>query len=86
MGYALDHAGDVYRMYNPATNQAHVTRDVIWLKRMYYEKMPIALEMVLGPQFILSPNGHGVIRAGESMESEPVDTTPEPTFTKPPET
>ena len=34
VGYAKDHAGDVYRMWDPTTNRVHVTRDVIWLKRM----------------------------------------------------
>ena len=37
IGYALDHEGDCYRMWNPKTNRVHETRDVVWLKRMYYE-------------------------------------------------
>ena len=32
VGYALDHAGNVYRMYNLKTKRVHITRDVIWLK------------------------------------------------------
>lgn len=38
VGYALDHPGDCYRMYDPVTKRVHVTRDVIWLKRMYYQR------------------------------------------------
>ena len=34
--YAVDHAGDVYVMYDPKTKSRHFTRDVIWLHRMYY--------------------------------------------------
>lgn len=35
--YAPNHGGDVYRMWNPKTNRVHFTRDVIWLKRMYFK-------------------------------------------------
>jgi len=38
VGYAVDHPGDCYRMYDPKTQRVHITRDIIWLKRMYYEK------------------------------------------------
>ena len=36
IGYALGHSGDTYRMWDPKTGGVHVTRDVIWLRRMYY--------------------------------------------------
>ena len=35
VGYAPDHAGDVYRMYNPVTNRVIVTRDVKFLGKYY---------------------------------------------------
>jgi hypothetical protein len=38
VGYAKNHPGDMFRMYNPATGGIHETRDVLWLRRMYYEK------------------------------------------------
>jgi hypothetical protein len=38
IGYALDHPEDTYRMWNPETGGVHQTRDVIWMKRMFYEK------------------------------------------------
>ena len=38
VGYALHHAGDCYRMFNPKTKGIHQTRDVQWLKRMYYDQ------------------------------------------------
>lgn len=38
VGYAVDRDSDCVRMYNPETNRVVQTRDVIWLKRMYYEK------------------------------------------------
>jgi Reverse transcriptase (RNA-dependent DNA polymerase) len=37
VGYALGHSGDTYRMWDPKTGGVHVTRDVIWLRRMYYQ-------------------------------------------------
>lgn len=32
VGYATNHAGNVYRMLNPRTNKVLITRDVRWLK------------------------------------------------------
>ena len=36
VGYSKDHDGDCYDMYYPKTNSIYTTRDVIWLRRMYY--------------------------------------------------
>jgi hypothetical protein len=36
VGYSMDHYGDVYYMWNPKTNGVHVTRDIVWLKHMFY--------------------------------------------------
>jgi hypothetical protein len=44
VGYATDHAGDVYYMWNPKTNGIHVTRDIVWLKRMFYPA-PVRCEL-----------------------------------------
>lgn len=38
VGYATDHSGDTYRMYDPTTNRVRITRDVIWLQRMFRQK------------------------------------------------
>ena len=37
IGYAKQHSGDTFRMYNPVTSGVHTTRDVIWLHRKYYQ-------------------------------------------------
>jgi hypothetical protein len=37
VGYDLDHTGDCYRMYDPITERIHITRDIIWLNKMFYE-------------------------------------------------
>ena len=36
VGYAPEHPGDTYRMWNPKTDRVIVSRDVIWLKRMFF--------------------------------------------------
>jgi hypothetical protein len=38
IGYADDHDGDVYRMWNPKTERVRITRDVIWMKQMMFTK------------------------------------------------
>ena len=38
IGYANNHDGDCFRMFNPVTNGVSETLDVIWLRRMFYEK------------------------------------------------
>jgi len=34
-------------MYDPKTQRVHITRDIIWLKCMYYEKPTQTLEVVV---------------------------------------
>ena len=36
--YMDDHDGDVYGMWNPNTGRVTVTRDIIWLQRMYFNE------------------------------------------------
>jgi hypothetical protein len=36
VGYADNHTGDCYEMLNWKTSRILVTRDVLWLKRMYF--------------------------------------------------
>jgi hypothetical protein len=38
VGYATDHDGDIYRMWDPRSKRVQETRDVIWLRRMFYSK------------------------------------------------
>jgi hypothetical protein len=46
VGYANDHTGDCYRMWDANTSRVHETRDIIWLKRMYYTKPTITPEFI----------------------------------------
>jgi hypothetical protein len=36
VGYADEHTGNCYRMYNPVTSRVSVTRDVIWIGCMFF--------------------------------------------------
>jgi hypothetical protein len=48
LGYADDHAGNVYHMWDPITDGVHETRDVTWLKRMFFTSShPTAQELVV---------------------------------------
>ncbi|KAL7556883.1 hypothetical protein ACA910_022399 [Epithemia clementina (nom. ined.)] len=38
IGYAKKHTGDTYLMWDPITKCHHATRDVVWLRRMFYLK------------------------------------------------
>ena len=61
VGYATEHSGDTYRMYDPKTNCIRVSRDVIRLKRMYFEQPPRAQEMTIEPIMF------NVVRGGEQQ-------------------
>ena len=38
VGYAENHSGDCYRMYDPSTRKVHATRDILWLRKMYHDE------------------------------------------------
>ncbi len=68
VGYALDHPGDCYRMWNPETKRVHETRDVIWLRRMFYTTPAKENDIVTGPVNIVDvevPAAEGDNTAGE---------------------
>jgi hypothetical protein len=36
--YCTDRAGDCYKMYDPINNNMYLTREVLWLNRMCFDK------------------------------------------------
>ena len=40
VGHSKNHDGDCYEMWYPKTNSIYHSRDVVWLKRMYYTRAP----------------------------------------------
>jgi hypothetical protein len=49
VGYSLDHMADCYEMLDPVTSRIHQTRDVIWLNRMYYNRVEPTTNIVVEP-------------------------------------
>ena len=67
IGYAKDHAGDVYHMWDPNTNRIHETCDIIWLKRMFFKKPNPAFKVVAPVQF--NPDDpYNDMEAGDNVE------------------
>ena len=51
VGYAINHDSGVYRMWNETTNRVIVSRDVIWLKRMYFLQPTVVPDIINEPTF-----------------------------------
>ena len=49
IGYTNDDAGDCYHVWNPKTNNVRTTRDVLWLKRMYFTRPKTQPHIVIPP-------------------------------------
>ena len=45
IGYTYNHPGDCYKMYDPKTGRTRETRDIIWLKQMFYQQPPNQCEL-----------------------------------------
>jgi hypothetical protein len=71
VGYALDHAGDVYHMWNPKTGWVHETRNVIWLHHLYF-KRPVE-------QYGIMPtlDENKMVQAGESKATQMTESLSE---------
>ena len=51
-GYAVNHSEGVYRMWNPKTNRVLISRDVTWLKRMYYQPRQPPAELTVSVEHL----------------------------------
>ena len=47
VGYPLNHAESTYLMYEPETKGVHISRDVVFLHRMYWKKKTDATKEVI---------------------------------------
>ena len=66
IGYPDNHPWDCYQMWDPKTGGVHMTKDIIWLQRMYFPKAPAgSIEVALGSLMMPEP-----IRIIENDESE----------------
>ena len=74
IGYAKNHAGDCYHMYNPTTGCMAKTRDTMWLHHMYYGKPEASNKVEVYPQ-VTFPFEHEDVEAREGVTlntSEPM--------------
>jgi hypothetical protein len=75
VGYSLDHTADCYEMWNPATSRVHQTRDVIWLNRMYYNRVEpavnnIIIEPKMEPIIVYHTHNPAIAGSGEGTDNE----------------
>jgi hypothetical protein len=77
VGYAIDHEGDCYQMWDLTTKGAHESRDVIWLLRhMHCQKAVQNIDMAMVPLEFATPDSKSREGFGNDTES---DTEPEQT-------
>ena len=63
VGYSTMHAINVYRMWDPLTERVHISRDILWLKRMYFETNR-------NKEISANENGHATV-VGERIVAGP---------------
>jgi hypothetical protein len=68
VGYAEDHSADCYRMWDPKTYSIHDTRDVVWLRRMYFPQRVVGQDDLI--VVVPNPPTAAAIEAGESPDDE----------------
>jgi hypothetical protein len=62
VGYSTNHAGDCYQMWEPVTGGVHDTRDVTWMRRMFFERqtrLGIVIPPMIIPGIDETPTGSG---------------------------
>ena len=75
VGHAENHAADCYRMREPIKHSAHITREIIWLKRMHHSKNEASVH---DPHRTIDVS---ISVAGENQENETTETEEQPTIT-----
>jgi hypothetical protein len=52
VGYCFNQAGDTFRMWYPDTKLVHLSHDIVWTGRMYFDSMQKCLKGLLNIQFL----------------------------------
>ena len=68
VGYNVNSGGDVYRMWNPTTSRVICTRDIIWLKKMFYTKSEVQDD-----ELVLSDDEAGENELEDNLEDAGID-------------
>jgi hypothetical protein len=81
VGYSTNHTGDCYGMWDPSTGGIQQTRDVIWLRQMYFPTIEAVPELApSGGDIIIDTNlERSTLKVGEGEPSNDyeVETVPE---------
>jgi hypothetical protein len=56
VGYAVNHDGDCYRMWDPNMSRIHETRDIIWLRCMFFQHKLPATDLTMDPIEFSAPD------------------------------
>ncbi len=75
IGYSTDHTSDCYEMWDPATGGVHKTRNIIWLKRMYFPKVSLDPPADGDDIQVTITVQHSSIEVGEGEPIDDSDTT-----------
>jgi hypothetical protein len=67
VGYPDDHAADTLRMWDPRSRRVHVTRNIKWLNRMYFENPNMESDVRNSPGLIF---GEGTTDNKNYVEDE----------------
>jgi hypothetical protein len=51
VGYCLNHAGDTFRLWDPDTKRVHLSQDIVWTGKMYFNTYQSTIEGPLIPIF-----------------------------------
>jgi hypothetical protein len=77
VGYAENHASDTYCMWEIDTNGIHGTRDVVWLRRMYFPSKPQVTQIVIEEPQLDIADGKGDTIDGAEYDAEDDDIAAE---------
>jgi hypothetical protein len=77
--YSEDHDGDCYEMWYLQTNRIYTTRDVIWMKKMYYSDDNIKLEAATN---VFQIENVGKEEVNETEEEKEVKNDEQPAVTE----
>ena len=69
VGYAVNHSDGVYRIWNSDTNRILISRDVVWLKRMFYQKDDVLPELSVTVDEVADNGAVSDNEAGESVKT-----------------
>jgi hypothetical protein len=86
VGYPDNHAGDTYEMLNLETRRVMITRDVIWLNRMYFADADTIDETITNVEEEIEIDIESVNEEEEKEENEEEETKDDEPEDKPEET